>query len=89
MQEQKNAHPAPFPVALIDRIVSSTTGEIIMDPFMGSGTTAVVAAGLNRNYIGIEISPIYCKMAEERLKKNKANSEVAKFHQPTLFEDVI
>ena len=85
MQEQKNAHPAPFPVALIDRIVSSTTGEIIMDPFMGSGTTAVVAAGLNRNYIGIEISPIYCKMAEERLKKIKQIVKLQNFtNQPYL-----
>ena len=56
---------------------------------MGSGTTAVVAAGLNRYYIGIELSPAYCEMAEERLVKNKTDSEVAKFHQPTLFEDVI
>jgi len=89
MQEQKNAHPAPFPVALIDRIVSSTTGKIIMDPFMGSGTTAVVAAGLGRNYIGIELSPAYCKMAEERLERNKRQSEVLKFHQPTLFDTAL
>lgn len=86
MQEQKNAHPAPFPVALIDRIVSSTTAQIIMDPFMGSGTTAVVAVGLGRNYIGIELSPAYCEMAEKRIAKNKLQSEVAVFHQPTLFD---
>lgn len=86
MQEQKNAHPAPFPVALIDRIVTSTTGQIIMDPFMGSGTTAVVAAGLGRDYIGIELSPTYCKMAEERIESNKRQSEVQRFHQPTLFD---
>jgi len=57
-----------------------------MDPFMGSGTTAVVAAGLGRDYIGIELSPAYCKMAEERLERNKKQSEVARFHQPTLFD---
>jgi len=86
MQEQKNAHPAPFHVALIDRIVSSTTGKIIMDPFMGSGTTAVVATGLGRAYIGIELSPTYCKMTEERLERNKRQSEVLKLHPPTLFD---
>lgn len=85
-QEQKNSHPAPFPVALIDRIVSSTTGQIIMDPFMGSGTTAVVASGLGRDYIGIEISPAYCEMAEARISKNRIQSEVLRFHQPTLFD---
>ncbi len=85
MQEQRNDHPAPFPVELIDRIVSSTTAQIILDPFMGSGTTAVVAAGLGRNYIGIEKSEKYCESARIRLEKNKINPEVAKFHQLNLF----
>ena len=62
-QEMKNGHPAPFPVALIDRIIGSTNAQIILDPFMGSGTTAIVAMGLKRNYIGIELSPDYCEMA--------------------------
>lgn len=86
MQEQKNSHPAPFPVALIDRIVSSTNAQIILDPFMGSGTTAVVAQGLKRNFIGIELSKEYCEMAEKRLKKNLIEPEVYKFHEPTLFD---
>ena len=85
MQEQRNDHPAPFPVELIDRIVSSTDAQIILDPFMGSGTTAVVAAGLGRNFIGIEKSAKYCESAMQRLEKNKTNPEVAKFHQQTLF----
>lgn len=70
MQDMNNPHPAPFPVALIERIISSTNAEIILDPFMGSGTTAVVAKGLGRKYIGIEISSEYCKMAENRLANN-------------------
>lgn len=85
-QEHKNSHPAPFPVALIDRIVSSTNAQIILDPFMGSGTTAVVAQGLKRNFIGIEISKEYCAMAEKRLENNKIYPEVFKFHEPTLFD---
>ena len=88
MQEQRNDHPAPFPVELIDRIVSSTTAQIVLDPFMGSGTTAVVAAGLGRDFIGIEKSAKYCEAAMERLEKNKINPEVAKFHQPILFPEV-
>jgi modification methylase len=85
MQEQRNDHPAPFPVELIDRIVCSTTGQIILDPFMGSGTTAVVAAGLGRDFIGIEKSAKYCEAALARLERNKTNPEVAKFHQMDLF----
>lgn len=86
MQEQKNSHPAPFPVALIDRIVSSTNAQVILDPFMGSGTTAVVAQGLKRNFIGIELSKEYCEMAEKRLERNKIQPEIYKFHEPTLFD---
>lgn len=67
MQEQKNGHPAPFPVPLIERIISSTTAKIILDPFMGSGTTAVAAKNLHRNFIGIEISQEYCALAQRRL----------------------
>lgn len=85
MQEQRNDHPAPFPVELIDRIVSSTTAQVVLDPFMGSGTTAVVAAGLGRDFIGIEKSAKYCESAMARLEKNKKNPEVAKFHQLDLF----
>lgn len=84
-QEMKNEHPAPFSVALIDRIISSTKAEIILDPFMGSGTTAIVAQGLKRQYIGIDISPDYCEMTEKRIEKNKHQSELALLHPFTLF----
>lgn len=88
MQEQRNDHPAPFPVELIDRIISSTSAKVVLDPFMGSGTTAVVAAGLGREFIGIEKSPKYCEAALKRLEKNKTNPEIAKYHQPVLFPEI-
>lgn len=68
-QEMKNNHPAPFPEALIDRIISSTNANVILDPFIGSGTTAISALKNERNYIGIELSEEYCKMSEERISK--------------------
>ena len=74
-QELNNKHPAPYPVALIDRIISSTNAQIILDPFMGSGTTAVAAKQLGRHYVGIEISPEYCQMAEERIANTKSESK--------------
>lgn len=67
MQETNNSHPAPFPVALIDRIMENTTAQVILDPFMGSGTTAVSAIKNGRHYIGIELSPTYCADAEQRI----------------------
>lgn len=66
-QEMKNEHPAPFPLALIDRIVQSTTGQIVLDPFMGSGTTAIAAKKNGRDYIGIEIAREYIDLAEQRI----------------------
>ncbi len=66
-QEMNNNHPAAFPVSLIDRIVSSTTAKLILDPFVGSGTTAISALNFKRNYIGIDLSPEYCEMALERI----------------------
>lgn len=86
-QEMKNEHPAPFPVSLIDRIISSTTAQTILDPFSGSGTTAIVALGLKRNYIGIELSPDYCEMSERRIARNKKESELLRFKSATLFQE--
>lgn len=68
-QEQKNSHPAPFPVALIERIIGSTTARTVLVPFMGSGTTAVAARKLGRSFLGIEISEDYCRLANERIGK--------------------
>jgi len=69
-QDMNNEHPAPFPVALIDRIISSTNAKLILDPFIGSGTTAISAINSKRDYVGIDISPEYCKMAEKRIKQH-------------------
>jgi site-specific DNA-methyltransferase (adenine-specific) len=66
-QDMDNPHPAPFPVDLIERIISSTDAKIVLDPFMGSGTTAVAARNQSRDFIGIEISKEYTEMATRRL----------------------
>ena len=84
-QEMKNGHPAPFSVQLIDRIICSTHAELVLDPFMGSGTTAVAAMGNNRDFIGIDISPDYCEMAAHRIEKNKTQSELSFKAQTKLF----
>ena len=71
MSKAKRLHPAPFPEQLAsDHIISwSNEGDTILDPFMGSGTTAKTALLNNRNYIGFELSEEYCKIAEERIRK--------------------
>lgn len=82
-QEQNNPHPAPFPVALITRIISSTNATLVLDPFMGSGTTALAAKMLKRNFVGIELSKAYIDVAQERLstflmEHNEESSEEQK-----------
>jgi DNA modification methylase len=66
----KEAHFAVFPPALIEPCILAGCPEngIVLDPFMGSGTTGMVAAIHQRNFIGFELNPEYCKMAEKRIE---------------------
>lgn len=66
-QESDNPHPAPFPVELAQRCIESTTGKVILDPFMGSGSTAIAAEACRRDWIGIDKAKNYCKLANERI----------------------
>ena len=60
-------HPTQKPISLYSTIFARTPGEIILDPFLGSGSSLVAAKNLKRKFIGIEINADYCKIAEERL----------------------
>jgi modification methylase len=66
-QEDNNLHPAPFPVELAQRCIQSTTAQIVCDPFLGSGTTAIAAEAIKREWVGMDISKDYCKLAWERI----------------------
>ena len=66
-QDHKNEHPAPFPVEIPKRCIESTDSKLILDPFMGSGTTAIAAKMLGRDWIGIEVAQQYADMANERI----------------------
>jgi len=68
--EKLTKHPTEKNLKLIERFIkiSSNKDNLIFDPFLGSGTTAVAAKRLKRNFIGIELNPEYCKIAEERIR---------------------
>ena len=70
-------HPAPFPEELVEQCILATTkeGDVVLDPFMGSGTTAVVAKRLNRRYIGFDISPDYVNMASTNVDLGKVRKK--------------
>jgi site-specific DNA-methyltransferase (adenine-specific) len=69
--DKGSKHPAPFPEKLVENCVLLTTemNDIILDPFMGSGTSAVVAKKLERNFVGIELDENYLTITKERLNK--------------------
>jgi site-specific DNA-methyltransferase (adenine-specific) len=67
VQDRGNEHPAPFPVALPAIAIETTSAKVILDPFMGSGTTGVAAVQAGRDFIGIELDPAYHAMAEKRI----------------------
>lgn len=73
VSKEKTAHPCPIPIALMERIITLLTdeGDIVVDPFMGSGTTALACLNLNRRFIGIEMSKKYCKLAMDRIEKHQ------------------
>ena len=72
-REKYNGHLTVKPVALIEHVIKlfSLPGQIVLDPFLGSGTTAVAALRAERKCIGIEINKDYLKIAEKRLEKNQ------------------
>jgi site-specific DNA-methyltransferase (adenine-specific) len=70
-KNEKTIHPAPFPYQLAhDHIISwSNEGDTVLDPFMGSGTTAVACINTNRKFIGIELEQKYVEIANKRIKE--------------------
>ena len=70
---RRDEHPCQLPLPLLDRIILMSTdpNDIVLDPFLGTGTTAISAKALGRNYIGIEIDPDYVKIATDKLEKVK------------------
>jgi site-specific DNA-methyltransferase (adenine-specific) len=79
----KVGHPAPFPVELPYRLIQLYTfeGEVVLDPFIGSGQTAIAAIKTKRHYIGYEINGGYVRLAEKRIKEFSLN-----LNAPELFE---
>ncbi|MFH1596346.1 MAG: site-specific DNA-methyltransferase [Pseudomonadota bacterium] len=76
-------HPAPFPVELPQRLIQLYTyeGEFVLDPFMGSGQTAIAAVQADRHYVGYEIDPEYIRLAKRRIRQF-----VLEFKSPSLLD---
>lgn len=85
---ENTAHPTQKSEKLIAKIMlaSSSANDVVFDPFLGSGTTSVVAKKLGRHYIGIEIDPQYCVWAEQRLAMAEDNSEIQGYVNGVFWE---
>ncbi|MFH1591848.1 MAG: site-specific DNA-methyltransferase, partial [Candidatus Woesearchaeota archaeon] len=72
------AHPTQKPLELFKRLVEMATdeGDIVVDPFIGAGTTAMAAMQLNRNWIGIDNNKEYISLANKRINKHKKNAKL-------------
>lgn len=84
---ENTEHPTQKPEKLLAKIIlaSSSPGDIVLDPFLGSGTTSVVAKKLNRNYIGIEIDKTYCCLAEKRLQLAEKNKSIQGYNKGRFY----
>ena len=87
MSENTN-HPTQKPEKLMAKLIlaSSKEGDMVFDPFLGSGTTSVVAKKLNRNYCGVEINTEYCCWAEKRLEMATKNSSIQGYSDGIFWE---
>lgn len=84
---RNNPHPAPFPLRLAKRCIRLTNARIILDPFMGSGTTAIAAEKLGRQWIGIENAKEYVNFTNERLARWRSASSTSAAESRTSRSD--
>jgi site-specific DNA-methyltransferase (adenine-specific) len=77
IHSEREDHPTQKPLEIIERMIKAScpVAGVVLDPFMGSGTTAVAAHRLNRRFIGFETNPDYCEIIHQRLS-----------HQPSTLE---
>lgn len=77
-KDEKVDHPTPKPTELMEWCIEkfSEPGDLIFDPYVGSGTTCIAAKRLRRNYIGIDISEEYCQITRDRLAAEEAGLTV-------------
>ena len=85
---ENTAHPTQKPEKLIAKLIlaSSNENDFVFDPFLGSGTTSVVAKKLGRNYSGIEQNPAYCAWAEKRIELAQKNKEIQGYTDNIFWE---
>ena len=83
-RDKDTSHPAPFPVEIARRCISASNAGVILDPFVGSGSTAVAAVIEGRDYIGIDLHAGYCQSARKRVQRARPGVELADDDTPPV-----
>ena len=85
---ENTAHPTQKPEKLYAKLIlaSSRPGELVLDPFLGSGTASVTAKKLGRRYLGVEADPQYCLWAEQRLERAEADPSIQGYADGVFWE---
>lgn len=85
---ENTAHPTQKPEKLLAKLIlaSSNPGDVVFDPFLGSGSTSVTAGKLGRHYVGIEQNPQYCVWTEKRLEMSKSDSTIQGYADGVFWE---
>lgn len=87
----RDEHPCQLPIHLLERIILMSTDEsdVVLDPFMGTGTTAIAAKKLGRKFIGFELDKKYVSIAKDKLEHEKSNSKFGEFWISFFLKDII
>jgi len=85
---ENTEHPTQKPEKLLAKIILASTneGDIVLDPFLGSGTTSAAAKKLNRNYVGIEQDETYCCLSEKRLELAETEKAIQGYAEGVFWE---
>jgi len=88
---KRDQHPCQFPVHLIDRLVLMVTDEndIVLDPFSGTGTTAISAKRLGRKFIGFEIDKKYVEISQDKLEQFQPNFKISETYVSFYLKNII
>lgn len=89
-KKRRDEHPCQLPEPLLERLILMATdeGDIVLDPFIGTGTTAVAAKKLGRHFIGIDIDPYYVKLSREKLS-NVKESKIGNFYVSVFLDKIL
>lgn len=87
----RDSHPCQLPIHLLERILLMSTdeGDIVLDPFLGTGTTAIAAKRLGRHYIGFELDEAYTTIARDKVESESANSRIGEVWVSFHLEEVV